>query len=371
MFSGVGRYFDVIGKSGHFPALDGLRAIAIILVLLRHAIHFYPDAPQGFFFNLWVNGWLGVDLFFVLSGFLISYHLLNSWPKAGVAGYVGSFYLKRVLRILPLYLFIVGVVWLGVVPYYQVSVERDPASLWVYIFFVQEFFNSELLVTLWSVGVEEKFYLVAPLLVYGGLVAVNCRRYILLLISFILSIYFLKWLMMGGVIGYEDYFWFYRAPFWYAVCPILMGLVVGLVKHKYPVFEPPSNLKLLMLCAFPALVFLLFFSAWVYAGNWYLVDFVQLLFSVLCAVVVAICVWLQEAGRGILAGRFLRLMAKLSYAVYLVHLLMIPLSIELSEFVGGEFWVFFVIYISLTMFVSFVLHLVVEKPFLELKKYVR
>lgn len=371
MFSGVRRYLDVVGKPGHFPVLDGLRAIAIILVLLRHAIHFYPDAPKAFFFNIWVNGWLGVDLFFVLSGFLISYHLLSHWPKVSVVGYVAKFYLKRVLRIFPLYFFIVGIVWVGVVPFYEVSSERDVSVLLVYVLFVQEFFNSEILVTLWSVSVEEKFYLVAPLLVCVALIAPSFKRYVYLLIAFVFLTYAVKWMLMGNVSNYQDYFWFYRAPFWYSICPIVLGLAVGLLKFRYPLYENFLNLKLLMFFSCLVLVFLLTVNAWTYTDRWYLVDSVQLLFSVFCAVVVAVCVWCKGLDRGLLSGSLLRLIAKLSYALYLVHLLMIPLSRELTDLLGGGFVVFFVIYIALSFFASLILHLLVEKPFLELKRHVK
>ena len=65
------RYSDIIGDAGEFPVLDGLRAIAILLVLLRHAVHYREQGLEGSFWNIFYNGWIGVDLFFVLSGFLI------------------------------------------------------------------------------------------------------------------------------------------------------------------------------------------------------------------------------------------------------------------------------------------------------------
>src|SRR5436190_6342563 len=77
--------------SRHYPALDGLRGIAILLVVLLHNFGFM----NYFFF-----GWLGVDLFFVLSGFLITNILLNT---LGEPNFLKNFYLRRILRIFPLY----------------------------------------------------------------------------------------------------------------------------------------------------------------------------------------------------------------------------------------------------------------------------
>src|ERR1017187_7719627 len=88
--------------SGHMPALDGLRGIAILLVLV---IHFTWSAvflagPSGIILlSITDSGWTGVELFFVLSGFLITGILLDS---KGAENYLSSFYIRRALRILPL-----------------------------------------------------------------------------------------------------------------------------------------------------------------------------------------------------------------------------------------------------------------------------
>src|SRR5208337_4076053 len=80
----------------HLPALDGFRGLAILMVLAMHTL----SMPLG---------WAGVDLFFVLSGFLITRILLSS---VGKEGYYRAFYWRRILRILPIYylLFVVALV---------------------------------------------------------------------------------------------------------------------------------------------------------------------------------------------------------------------------------------------------------------------
>ena len=75
----------------YYPALDGLRGVAILLVVLYHNFGFIK---QSYF------GWLGVDLFFVLSGFLITDILLRTRSQPG---FLKDFYMRRVLRIFPLY----------------------------------------------------------------------------------------------------------------------------------------------------------------------------------------------------------------------------------------------------------------------------
>ena len=100
----------------HIPALDGLRGIAILLVLVQNAGHFGAH-PSGAF---WVTaliaaiGWVGVQLFFVLSGFLITVKLLET---QSASNYFSVFFGRRVLRIFPLYYaaLIVGLL-IGVLP---------------------------------------------------------------------------------------------------------------------------------------------------------------------------------------------------------------------------------------------------------------
>src|SRR5688572_27631555 len=91
-------------EPGRIPSLDGVRGLAIALVMVSHFAWFGGWHPESGLdraaFALLTSGWWGVDLFFVLSGFLITGILLDS--KA-TAHYFRNFYLRRVLRIFPLY----------------------------------------------------------------------------------------------------------------------------------------------------------------------------------------------------------------------------------------------------------------------------
>src|SRR5215510_2969307 len=82
---------ELTAKRSYYPALDGLRGLAILLVVFYHNFDFISYS---------VFGWIGVDLFFVLSGYLITTILLNSLKHPG---YLQNFFSKRVLRIFPLY----------------------------------------------------------------------------------------------------------------------------------------------------------------------------------------------------------------------------------------------------------------------------
>jgi peptidoglycan/LPS O-acetylase OafA/YrhL len=136
------------------PELDGLRGLAILLVLLFHG------GPIWF-------GWAGVDLFFVLSGFLITGILLRSRNRSG---YFARFYKRRVLRIFPLY-FAVLVFTFFVLPRLSAHTHfsGDSGTRWAYFLFVQNLVLVNLgggpLFVTWSLAIEEQFYLVWPWLV--------------------------------------------------------------------------------------------------------------------------------------------------------------------------------------------------------------
>ncbi len=160
-----------------FPNLDGLRFIAFFAVFMHHALItacFSSDPSSGvyqFMNNLKENGALGVNLFFVLSGFLITYLLISEKTNFKKI-HVGRFYMRRILRIWPLYFFMVlaGFVIFPLVKKMMGGMPDETHRLWPYLLFTSNFeqiakgfADSSILNVLWSVGVEEQFYLAWPL----------------------------------------------------------------------------------------------------------------------------------------------------------------------------------------------------------------
>jgi peptidoglycan/LPS O-acetylase OafA/YrhL len=153
----------------HVRAFDGLRGIAIALVLLRHLGEDLPARRLGGMVDAALNaGWLGVDVFFVLSGFLITGILLDARGDEAQPseGYFQRFYARRALRIFPLYyLFLAVTIFIARPPM--------PHGTWWYWSYV-----SNVLIArhgwpegfwetghLWSLAVEEQFYLVWPAII--------------------------------------------------------------------------------------------------------------------------------------------------------------------------------------------------------------
>ena len=157
----------------HIPALDGIRGLAILLVIphntnlmLETAFH----GPAYLVKEFLLFGWAGVQLFFVLSGFLISGALLDTQNSPR---YYRSFYARRVLRILPLYYGALVVTFLVLTPLRLAPAETlhsQQHQIWLWTF-LSNWTDPQGLVVVgfahfWSLAVEEQFYLLWPLVLH-------------------------------------------------------------------------------------------------------------------------------------------------------------------------------------------------------------
>ena len=162
-------------RFGHIPALDGLRGVAIILVLFHHlTIHRPTSGVDEWIASVPLFGWSGVDLFFVLSGFLITGILID---LRGSDRFFTNFYARRTLRIFPLY-YLVVLLALHVLPLlpalHQVIVgPYEIPPRWPYWTYLTNFSVAERgfvhgwLDVAWSLAIEEQFYLLwAPLVFF-------------------------------------------------------------------------------------------------------------------------------------------------------------------------------------------------------------
>lgn len=147
-------------------SLDILRCFAILLVLTRHIMHPHPGHNQALttILNTLIRGgWSGVDLFFVLSGFLISGLLFKEHLRTGRINFK-NFFVRRGLKIYPS--FYLMLLCSGLFPFF------DQHLLPTEIFFMQDYFLG-LWNHTWSLGVEEKFYLLLPIVL---MVVLNINR---------------------------------------------------------------------------------------------------------------------------------------------------------------------------------------------------
>ena len=163
-------------SSKRIPELDGLRGIAISLVLFGHYFvniwHTIPGTYGAYLQSALRLTGTGVDLFFVLSGFLIGGILLD---KRTSGNYFLAFYARRFFRIFPLYYLVLCAFVLIAICFPTSSdwLLKDPVPLWSYFAYIQNYlmgarghFGANFLGITWSLAIEEQFYLTLPLLVW-------------------------------------------------------------------------------------------------------------------------------------------------------------------------------------------------------------
>jgi peptidoglycan/LPS O-acetylase OafA/YrhL len=189
------------------PRLDGLRGLAIVLVMLYHATHYgLARTPLEKALGIVPSiGWSGVDLFFVLSGFLITRILLRAKTSPR---YFRSFYARRVLRIVPIY-YTVLLFFLVVVPridlfeaandFWYPGAAREGIWYWLYLTNLQiarfGVWQHQTLDITWSLAIEEHFYLLWPLLVWR----VSERRLLVVCGALFVAAFALRvWLVASG-----------------------------------------------------------------------------------------------------------------------------------------------------------------------------
>ena len=355
------------------PALDGLRGLAILLVMVFHALDIQLDAiPIPAIHAIAISGWSGVSLFFVLSGYLITGILLDSNPGRRS---LGHFYARRALRILPLYYVTLFIF------FYLIPRESFPEMAWhddreiLYWTFLQNwamaargsFLNAPNLNHLWSLNIEEQFYLFWPLLVFG----LGRRR--------------LLWLCGGLVVGclglrivlfFNDAPW---VPIYIMTITRMDDLAVGAAIAC--LLRGPNGLRSILpvarvvggLCAIYVVAAMVMTGGFLLRNDWTL----TIGFSVASLGFGSALVGILSARSGglttrVLSNPILGRFGKYSYALYVVHLpiviwLMVPNGANPGWSGTALYFRHLGVTIALSFAVAFISWHVLEYPFQKLK----
>ena len=299
----------------YIPQFDSIRAIAVLLVIIHHwfegnkVLNFLP------------NGSLGVNIFFVLSGFLITGILLKAKKQSEEQGLkkatlFGNFYMRRTLRIFPIYYLLLFIFWFLKDP----AILNDGVFYFTYIsnyfFYTEQFFPARL-AHLWSLAVEEQFYIFWPWLIILG-----NKKYLPYLISLFI------------IIGISVNYIFISKGWWVQILTpacfdaFAIGAMLSWVIAYRPDVIEQVQPKFKWIC----IVILLLFAASVFEYS-FLPN--RTVHALLAIAVIYYCLFKNNNRfmNFILNNKWLMRIGKISYGVYLYHLF-IP---ELWTWVIGRF----------------------------------
>jgi len=353
--------------------LDHLRALAIILVFLFH--YFILSGGQPTWLpDLAKFGWTGVDLFFVLSGFLISSQLFAQ-IKQGQKISFKNFFLKRLFRIVPAFLVTIGLYYFF--PFFREK-ERLP-PLWKFLTFTQNLgLNLKDFGTFshaWSLCVEEHFYLVLPLILillqftntlkksYGLLIA-------LLLFGFAVRIYSFNQFYLPNAEDENSWLYWYKYIY-YPTYNRLDGLLVGVSIAAVNQFLPAFWIKLSKygnLCIVLSLVILtgayfLCYDPMTFNASVYGFPLIAIGYGFLVVSAISPSSFLFKWNSKITTS-----LATLSYAIYLTHKGVIHMTHTLLSDFNIESNILLLICMLTCIGFAYILHLLVEKPFMKLRE---
>lgn len=349
------------GEKIYYPGLDALRGIAILSVLLYH------------YFSFFRVGWMGVDLFFVLSGFLITNILIRAKKSNH---YFRNFFARRILRIFPLYFSVLIIFFLAAPLFFT---QKDPNSTYNYYienqFWFWAFFENWLfifkgrppepyLIHFWSLAVEEQFYLVWPLLIYSIKELTTLRKILLAILFVALLLRCIFWYIPTTMHQFNYYGTLTR------IDTLSAGALLAVLINK------GKTISKIWISIFFAAFGILCVASWMFYKNFdhYNGAFatwgytaIALFFMGLCYIAVNEKLWIAQ-------WTFLKFAGRISFGLYVFHL---PVFMVLSSVLNPYFQVHFsndlaqvlVAFVSLavTFMVSYFSYKWFELPILKMK----
>lgn len=351
--------YDTYRKTRHFRSLDGLRFLCITAVIWHHSPLIGLATPD---FILPARGFVGVDFFFVLSGFLITTLLLREETEQGGFS-LRAFYWRRALRILPVYFFVVTLV--GV---YFAGVKGDPDAaglLPYYYLFLANFLTTDipLLAPTWSLSVEEQFYLIWP-----ALLLFLPRRWIL---SVLVGLIALNVVIISGGLAWTSISAPEIGPLRLALpnatyAPILIGALLAMVLHRPVGFAALNRLVGHRSAAITGFALILLCLAILPAD---LRGWPNLVLHILMALTLTALVVSERNGLAeVMQIRAVARIGQISYGIYLYHLIALHITgMALPRLGLDHGWVVFIAYYAISIAMAEISFRTLERYFMRFR----
>ncbi len=363
-----------VASAGHMPGLDLLRAVAVVWTMLFHSFVVGGLGPDWAWLSRY--GWMGVDLFFALSGFLIGTQVLKPLAEGRRLSF-RDFYIKRAFRILPAFwtVLLVYLAWPG----FREAPGMEP--WWKFAgFFVNlsiDYGRNAAFSHAWSLCVEEHFYLLFPLLAWWLLHRPAAWKFVATIAVVALGGIALRtgiWLHGHAVDpGFDMRNWFIEGiyyPTWCRLDGLLFGVALAVLKTFRAAWwqrmQRHANAVLLAGFAVVALAMWLFRDRVGLTGNaigWPVLSLGLALLVFAGASANSVIGRWRVPGAGWLAA--------VSYSLYLVHKAIFHVvQAQWGDVLEGRGFVAFCAYGAAALLAAAVLYYAVEQPFLRLRERV-
>lgn len=369
-------------------ALDGLRAFAIIFVLISHSAWKFDaqltlNIGSADFHNIFYNGWFGVDLFFVLSGFLIASQLLK-YPLNKTN--LRNFMCKRYFRIAPAYYISVlaALVSLHIYPVIGIEPLADIFATWwlpllSHIIFLHDYIGRlpQIDGVFWSIPIEIKFYLILPIFIYLLNKFKNNTYRIALIVGFYGVYVALRTFYISAQYGtediqYLDYFFKVKTPFHLALDGLTIGVLCAFILKNNIVKRIKANTKLLDIGFYSGVTLFSILALTPHFTNDIATFFERTIMTSLFSVsfgIILLCLIKGCSATEFFSHKILHFIARISYALYLTHTYALSLQelliIQLQHYIASPTlcWIISMpIFWGCAVITAMILYTAVEKP---------
>ncbi len=372
-------------KKIFFPHLDGWRFIAFFSVFLFHS--FGSDVPayetsQVYRTTSWIfqNGNLGVNFFFVLSGFLITFLLINE-KELNKRIDVGSFYVRRVLRIWPLYYacVIFGFLFFPYIKTFLGEISTENATPWKYLLFIGNFdIVSQLRLpdfsgigVLWSVCIEEQFYLLWPLLL--AVTPMKFTKYVFVVL--ILGSFSFRLYNAAFHLKEVQHYFLYTYHTLSVITDMAMGgFAAYLAFHNEKFMNKLENIpRWLIVIVYLAGIMVILFTKEIFYGGWW-IAFERIVLSVFFAFTILEQNYAKNSFFKMGNNKLFSYWGKYTYGLYCLHFIGILIALTISSKMGtnqslfGVMIIETVLALGFSMLLSYLSYNLMEKHFLKLKE---
>lgn len=361
------------GSKYYFPQLDSIRGLSFLAVYFVHAYH--PNFGTGFFKELlqylYNNLALSIDVFFILSSFLLTWLGINEYKLKGNFSFV-NFFIRRALRIWPLYILLMIFSFI-VVPYaadyFNVPVTLAPA--YYYLFFISNFYlegHVYFLRFLWTLSVEEQFYLLWGVC----LLLFQKRIFSCVIILACVSIAYTFYAAQADADGYYNTL-IYLFDF-------AVGILAAVWLHEHnrivACFKKMSRTKNILFLLLLPILFIIMFCVTYFLASYFSVwadIMMRYIFIIYTGFFIIDQVVNENTFLNLKRAGFLIYTGRISYGLYCFHGIVLTFGLLLFKKMGIDLSGFLqtIVFLLVNYLIASISYQFVEKPFLKLKARLR